>query len=252
MTVLADGFVRVDAILAFENLTAPDKKGKYGGKWLVSKSAVQDIAELNSIQQAAATTGGVPYFPKFTPGNPHYDGDVYRDSKGQPVPSFAGYWLLNARSGFPIVLLDEQNGELNPTAIPAHKAKIYSGVGCQVVVNAFGYPSKDGGQPGVAFGCAAVKITDTTKPRIAEGGSGGLTAVSAAAMFGGAVPAQQVQHQAVPGPGAVVTPAPTFMQPPAPTPTRQLVATGAHTVQALRDAGWTDDAMVQAGHAVWQ
>ena len=246
MTVLADGFVRVDAILAFENLTTPDKKGKYGGKWLVPKSATQDIADLTAIQQAAATTGGVPFFPKFTPGNPHYDGDVYRDSKGQPVPAFAGYWLLNARSGFPIVLLDENNAELNPVDVPAHKQKIYSGVGCQVVVNAFAYPSKDGGQPGAAFGCAAVKITDTTKPRIAEGGSGGLTADKAASLFGGS-PAPQ---QTVTAPNPNPAPAPDFLQPPAPA-VKTLIPTQAWTIEQLRANGFSDEQMVNQGYAKW-
>lgn len=248
MTVLADGFVRVDAILAFENLTTPDKKGKYGGKFLISKQSVAEVAELTQLQQSTAAAGQVPYFPKLTPGNTLYDGDVYRDSKGNPVPSFAGHWLLNARSGFPIVLLDEQNGELNPVAIPAHKQKVYSGVGCQIVVNAFPYPSKDGGQAGVAFGLAAVKITDATKPRISEGGSGGLNAQSAAALFGGA-------------PAPAATPAPVntsaFLQPPAPTPTpapaaKQLIAIGPHTIDALRAAGWSDEQMIAAGHAVLQ
>lgn len=244
MTVLADGYVRVDAILAFENLYSPDKKGKFGGKFLIPKTATQDIAELTQLQQSTATSGGVPFFPKFTPGNPMYDGDVYRDSKGQVVPAYAGYWLVNARSNFAIVLLDEMNGELNPLAVPAHKQKIYSGVGCQIVVNTFAYPSKDGGQPGVAFGLAAVKITDTTKPRISEGGSGGLTADKAAALFGGS-PAPQ---QTAPNPNPA--PAPDFLQPPAPA-VKTLIQTGAHTIEALRAAGWGDDQMVAAGHAKW-
>lgn len=245
MTVLADGYVRVDAILAFENLYSPDKKGKFGGKFLIPKTATQDIAELTQLQQSTATSGGVPFFPKFTPGNPMYDGDVYRDSKGQVVPAYAGYWLVNARSNFAIVLLDEMNGELNPLAVPAHKQKIYSGVGCQIVVNTFAYPSKDGGQPGVAFGLAAVKITDTTKPRISEGGSGGLTADKAAALFGGSPAPQQT---AAPNPNPA--PAPDFLQPPAPA-VKTLIQTGAHTIEALRAAGWGDDQMVAAGHAKW-
>lgn len=250
MTVLADGYVRVSGILAFENLYTADKKGKFGGKFLIPKSSTQEIAELTQLQQSTASTGGVPYFPKFTPGNPTYDGDVYRDSKGNAVPAFAGHWLLNARSGFPIVLLDEQNGELNPSAIPAHKQKIYSGVGVDFVVNAFPYPSKDGGQAGVAFGLAAVKVTDATKPRISEGGSGGLNAQSAAALFGGSpAPVSSPAPTAAPAPAPAPAPQNDFLAPP---PVKKLVQTGSHTVEALRNAGWSDEQMVSAGHAVWQ
>lgn len=242
MTVLADGYVRVSGILAFENLVTADKKGKYGGKFLIPKNS-PEIAELNQLQQNAATASGKPYIPKFTPGNPDYDGDIYRDSKGNAVPSFAGYWIVNARSGFPVVLLDEMNGELNPTAVPAHKQKIYSGVGVNFVVNAFGYEGKDGGKPGVAFGLAAVKITDTTKPRLSEGGSGGLNAQTAAALFGG----PSASQPAAPAPA----PAPQndFLAPP---PVKALVATGPHSIEALRAAGWSDEQMVNSGHAAWQ
>lgn len=240
MTVLADGYVRVSGILAFENLVNADKKGKYGGKFLVPKSS-PEIAELNQLQQAAASASGKPYIPKFTPGNPDYDGDVYRDSKGNPVAAFAGYWIVNARSGFPIVLLDEMNGELSPLTVQAHKQKIYSGVGVDFVVNAFGYEGKDGGKPGVAFGLAAVKVTDATKPRISEAGSGGLNAQSAAALFGGS--------PAPTAPAPAPAPQNDFLAPPL---VKVLVQTGAHTIEALRAAGWTDEGMVSAGHAVWQ
>ncbi|AXH72173.1 MAG: protein of unknown function DUF2815 [Siphoviridae sp. ctdc_1] len=247
MTVLADGYVRVSGILAFENLYAADKKGKFGGKFLIPKTSTQEIAELTQLQQNAANSSGKPYIAKFTPGNQDYDGDVYCDSKGTRVTSFAGYWILNARSGFPIVLLDEQNGELNPTAIPAHKQKIYSGVGVDFVVNAFGYEGKDGGKPGVAFGLAAVKITDATKPRISEGGSGGLNAQSAAALFGGSPAPAPAPTAAAPAPA----PAPQndFLAPP---PVKKLVQTGQHTIEALRAANWSDEQMVSAGHAAWQ
>lgn len=247
MTVLADGYVRVDAILAFEDLVKPNNKGRYSGKFLIPKTQVQDIQDLTNLLQSKATEAQVPFFPKFTPGNVNYDGDSYLDKKtGQKVPMYFGHWILNAGSGIPVPLLDEMNSELSPASVPAHKQKVYSGVGCQVVVNSFPFPAKDGGSAGVSFGLAAVKITDTTKPRLYEGASSGMSAEKAAALFGGS-PAPQ-QTAAAPNPNPA--PAPDFLQPPAPA-VKTLIQTGAHTIEALRAAGWGDDQMVAAGHAKW-
>jgi len=246
MAVLADGFVRVSGVLAFESLIRPDDKGNFRGKFLVPKTS-HEITEIDQLQQATATRTGRPYIPKFAQGNPQYDGDVYRDGKGQLVPAYNGYWIVNAGTRIAPPLLDENKQELSPHTIPAHKEKIYSGVGVEFVINAFDYPAKDGGQAGVAFGLAAVRITDTTLPRIAESGSGGMTASKAASAFFGSVPAGNVTTPPVhtPPPAANVT-----APPPVPA-AKVLVQTGNHTIEALRGAGWTDEQMIAAGHAAW-
>lgn len=66
-------------------------------------------------------------------------------------------------------------------------------------------------------------------------------------------PAQQFAGAAVHVAQAVAPAVPSVSQTPAPAVASApiLVATGAHTLEALRGQGWTDELMVQHGHARW-
>jgi hypothetical protein len=80
------------------------------------------------------------------------------------------------------------------------------------------------------------------------------TAPDAESAFGGAapvMPANAAIDESIPAQQTAPAPGQQTAPPPAQT-VRAPVATGAHTVEALRTAGWTDDAMVQAGHARWE
>ena len=243
--ILSDGkVVTNEVILAFENLKTPDDKGKYTVKVLLKKTDTQVIQEITQLLQNKATEKQVFFSNPFTPGAQWHDGDVYRNKSGVQVEAYKGHWVLNAKSGYPVgvINLNGQSMDLN-----FEHDKLYSGVGIKICVDAYDY--ENSGNKGVSLGLQGVQVVNfdkTQRPQIAEASGGGLNAQALANAFSVAQAPQQTAAAPNPNPA----PAPDFLQPPAPA-VKTLIQTGAHTIEALRAAGWGDDQMVAAGHAKW-
>jgi len=237
--ILSDGkVVTNEVILAFENLKTPDDKGKYTVKVLLKKTDTQVVQEITQLLQNKATEKQVFFNNPFTPGAQWHDGDVYRNKSGVQVEAYKGYWVLNAKSGYPVgvINLNGQSMDLN-----FEHDKLYSGAGIKICVDAYDY--ENSGNKGVSLGLQGVQVVNfdkTQRPQIAEASGGGMNAQALANAFGVA------QTAAAPNPNPA--PAPDFLAPP---PVKTLIQTGAHTIEALRAAGWGDDQMVAAGHAKW-
>ena len=238
--ILSDGkVVTNEVILAFENLKTPDDKGKYTVKVLLKKTDTQVVQEITQLLQNKATEKQVFFSNPFTPGAQWHDGDVYRNKSGVQVEAYKGYWVLNAKSGYPVgvINLNGQSMDLN-----FEHDKLYSGAGIKICVDAYDY--ENSGNKGVSLGLQGVQVVNfdkTQRPQIAEASGGGMNAQALANAFGVAAP-----QQTAPNPNPA--PAPDFLAPP---PVKTLIQTGAHTIEALRAAGWGDDQMVAAGHAKW-
>ena len=125
------------------------------------------------------------------------------------------------------------------------KDKFYSGAGIKLCVDAYKYDNS--GNKGVSLGLQGIQVVNfdkTQRPQIAEASGGGMNAQALANAFGVAQAPQQTATAPNPNPA----PAPDSLAPP---PVKTLIQTGAHTIEALRAAGWGDDQMVAAGHAKW-
>lgn len=241
--ILSDGkVVTNEVIMAFENIQKPDEKGRYSVKFLLKKSDTEGVQELTQLLSAKATAEQVFFTNPFTPGSQWHDGDVYRNKSGVEVQAYKGHWVLNAKTTFPVGVIN-LNGQ--PMDLNFEKDKFYSGVGIRVCVDAYKYDNS--GNKGVTLGLQGIQVVNfdkTQRPQIAEASGGGMNAQALANAFGVA----QAPQQAAPNPNPA--PAPDFLQPPAPA-VKTLIQTGAHTIEALRAAGWGDDQMVAAGHAKW-
>ena len=242
--VLPDGkVVTSEVIMAFENITKPDDKGRYSVKFLLKKSDTAGVQELTNLLSAKATAEQVFFTNPFTPGSQWHDGDVYRNKSGIEVQAYKGYWVLNAKTTFPVGVIDI-NGQ--PMDLNFQKDKFYSGAGIRVCVDAYKYDNS--GNKGVTLGLQGIQVVNadkTQRPQIAESSGGGMNTQALANAFGVSSPAPAAN---APAPSA---PAPQsdFLAPP---PVKKLVQTGAHSIESLRAAGWTDEGMVSAGHAAWQ
>ena len=243
--ILSDGkVVTNEVIMAFENIQKPDEKGRYSVKFLLKKSDTEGVQELTQLLSAKATAEQVFFTNPFTPGSQWHDGDVYRNKSGVEVQAYKGHWVLNAKTTFPVGVIN-LNGQ--PMDLNFEKDKFYSGVGIRVCVDAYKYDNS--GNKGVTLGLQGIQVVNfdkTQRPQIAEASGGGMNAQALANAFGVA----QAPQQPVAAPNPNPAPAPDFLQPPAPA-VKTLIQTGAHTIEALRAAGWGDDQMVAAGHAKW-
>lgn len=243
--ILSDGkVVTNEVLLAFETITKPDDKGRYSVKFLLKKSDTAGVQELTNLLSAKATAEQVFFTNPFTPGSQWHDGDVYRNKSGIEVQAYKGHWVLNAKTTFPVGVIDV-NGQ--PMDLNFQKDKFYSGAGIRVCVDAYKYDNS--GNKGVTLGLQGIQVVNADKnqrPQIAESSGGGMNTQALADAFG-----VSAQSAAAPAPAVAPAPAPQndFLAPP---PVKVLVQTGAHTVDALRAAGWTDEQMVAGGHAVWQ
>lgn len=241
--ILSDGkVVTNEVILAFENISKPDEKGRYSVKFLLKKSDTEGVQELTQLLSAKATAEQVFFTNPFTPGSQWHDGDVYRNKSGVEVQAYKGHWVLNAKTTFPVGVIN-LNGQ--PMDLNFEKDKFYSGVGIRVCVDAYKYDNS--GNKGVTLGLQGIQVVNfdkTQRPQIAESSGGGMNAQALANAFGVAQAPQQTAAAPNPNPA----PAPDFLAPP---PVKTLIQTGAHTIEALRAAGWGDDQMVAAGHAKW-
>lgn len=250
--VLSDGkVVTSEVTMAFENITKPDDKGRYSVKFLLKKSDTAGVQEITNLMQAKANAEQVFFTNPFTPGSQWHDGDVYRNKSGVEVQAYKGHWVLNAKTTFPVGVIDI-NGQ--PMDLNFQKDKFYSGAGIRVCVDAYKYDNS--GNKGVTLGLQGIQVVNfdkTQRPQIAEASGGGMNTQALANAFGVSAPAGSPAPVSSPAPTAAPAPAPApqndFLAPP---PVKRLVATGAHTVEALRNAGWSDEQMVSAGHAAWQ
>lgn len=239
--ILSDGkVVTNEVILAFENLKTPDDKGKYTVKVLLKKTDTQVVQEITQLLQNKATEKQVFFSNPFTPGAQWHDGDVYRNKSGVQVEAYKGHWVLNAKSGYPVgvINLNGQSMDLN-----FEHDKLYSGAGIKICVDAYDY--ENSGNKGVSLGLQGVQVVNfdkTQRPQIAEASGGGMNAQALANAFGVA----QAPQQTAPNPA----PAPDFLQPPAPA-VKTLIPTQAWTIEQLRANGFSDEQMVNQGYAKW-
>lgn len=245
--ILSDGkVVTNEVLLAFENITKPDDNGKYSVKVLIDKSDTATVSELTQLLQNKATSEKVPFVNPFTVNDRWHDGDVYQSSTGVKIVAYAGKWVINAKSGWTVGVINA-NGQ--PMDLNFEKDKFYSGAGIRICVDSYKYDNS--GNKGVSLGLQGVQVVNcdkTQRPQMAESSGGGMNTQALANAFG--VSAQPAAATA-PAPNPAPAPAPQndFLAPP---PVKVLVQTGAHTIEALRNAGWTDEQMVASGHAVWQ
>lgn len=249
--VLSDGkVVTSEVIMAFENITKPDDNGKYSVKVLIDKSDTATVNELTQLLQNKASSEKVPFVNPFAVNDRWHDGDVYQSSTGVKIVAYAGKWVINAKSGYPIGVINA-NGQ--PMDLNFEKDKFYSGAGIRICVDSYKYDNS--GNKGVSLGLQGIQVVNcdkTQRPQMAESSGGGMNTQALANAFGVSAPAGSPAPTTAPT-AAAPAPAPApqndFLAPP---PVKRLVATGAHTIEALRNAGWGDDQMVSAGHAAWQ
>lgn len=241
--ILSDGkVVTNEVILAFENVSKPDDNGKYSVKVLVDKSDAATVQELTQLLQNKATLEKVPFINPFSVNDRWHDGDVYQSTAGVKVAAYAGKWVINAKSGYPVGVINANGQAMD---LNFEKDKFYSGAGVRLCVDSYKYDNS--GNKGVSLGLQGIQVVNCDKnqrPQIAEASGGGMNAQALANAFGVAAPQQQQTAAPAPTPA----PAPDFLAPP---PVKTLVPTGPHSIEALRAAGWDDDKMVAAGHAAW-
>lgn len=233
-------------LLAWDNLTKPDDKyNRFGGKFLWPKSDVQSVQEMETLLRKVQAEKQVPFTSQFISGDPKHDGDIYCNSKGEAVPQYKGYWVVNATSGNPVGVLDESG---NPVDLLMQKP-LYAGIKMKVIFNA--YARTADGNKGTSIGPHGCMITDRTAPRLFEGGDASPSPQALAGMFG-ASPAAASAPAATPAPvAAAPAPAPA----PAPAAVPRLVpvsdlakANPEATAPYWVNAGWTEELLVANGH----
>lgn len=243
--ILSDGkVVTNEVILAFENISKPDDNGKYSVKVLVDKNDAATVQELTQLLQNKATLEKVPFINPFSVNDRWHDGDVYQSSAGVKVSAYAGKWVINAKSGYPVGVIN-LNGQ--PMDLNFEKDKFYSGAGIKLCVDAYKYDNS--GNKGVSLGLQGIQVVNfdkTQRPQIAEASGGGMNAQALANAFG----VTQAPQQTAAAPNPNPAPAPDFLQPPAPA-VKTLIPTQAWTIEQLRANGFSDEQMVNQGYAKW-
>lgn len=235
-------------LLAWDNLTKPDEKyNRFGGKFLWPKSDVQGVQEMTTLLQGVQVSAKVPLTSQFIAGDPKHDGDIYCNSKGEPVPQYAGYWVVNATSGLPVSVLDESG---NPVDLLMQKP-LYAGIKMKVIFNA--YPRTADGNKGTSIGPVGCMITDRTTPRLFEGGDGAVAPQALAGMFGATpVAAASAPVAAAPqaqAPVAAPAPAPAPAAVPRLVPVSDLAKANPDPASPYWvNAGWTEELLVANGH----
>lgn len=236
--VLVDG-----VLLAWDDLTKPDAKhNRFGGKFLWPKSDAQSVQEMATLLQGVQASSQVPFTSQFIPGDPKHDGDIYCNGKGERVPQYAGYWVVNASSGLPVSVLDESGNQVDLLM----QKMLYPGIKMKVIFNA--YARNADGNRGTSIGPVGCMITDRNAPRLFEGGDGAVAPQALAGMFSAAP--QSASPAPAPAPQAAApTPAP------APAAVPRLVALSDlakanpdATSQYWVAAGWTEDLLIANGH----
>jgi hypothetical protein len=232
-------------LLAWDDLTKPDEKyNRFGGKFLWPKSDTQSVQEMTTLLQGVQASAKVPLTSQFIAGDPKHDGDIYCNSKGEPVPQYKGYWVVNATSGLPVSVLDESG---NPVDLLMQKP-LFPGVKMKVIFNA--YPRTADGNKGTSIGPVGCMITDRTAPRLFEGGDGSVAPQALAGMFGAIPSAAPVAASPAPAPQAAApTPAPAPAAVPRLVPTSDLAKANPDPASPYWvNAGWTEELLVTNGH----
>lgn len=255
MTVLADGRVATPALtLIWAQLAQADDQGDRFIKVRIPKTDSVTISELETLLRTKAQADNVPFKTPFQPGDQWRDGDVIRNDDGKPVEAYLGHWVVKFKTKLSTVgVIDINNVSVDPTF---EKDKFYSGAQVRACLHAYSYGQNAAhGNKGVNLGLDGVQLVSFDKtihaPLFGEGG-GTMSTSQLANAFGGGVSTQPAPapQQTASAPNPNPAPAPDFLQPPAPA-VKTLIQTGAHTIEALRAAGWGDDQMVAAGHAKW-
>ncbi|MAB53554.1 hypothetical protein [Marinobacter sp.] len=186
------------------------------------------------------------------------DGDSTKPNKKGNVPSanenFRGCWVLKASSGYPPSVFNS-DGSQQISEIGAVKPGYYIQINMDVDGN------KNTSNPGVYLNHRMValsgygeEIRSGMDPKEAGFGQSALPAgASATPVGGGFNPAPAPTSAAptptptpTPTPPTPVTPHPGILQPPA-APARNMTAAATATYDAYREAGWTDEQLVQHG-----
>lgn len=210
----ANHVISGDAVVLWDGITRPEEKEDKSIVHNIRVAMLPTAVEKGELDNLAARALVDSEFKGVLPAGGNMPFSPVDVAKFGPIVTGMVAFTAQTRKGAPTVV--DANGR-EMSAIQ-YARSFYPGAIVRVLVHAFPYNNK---QKGIGFGLDGIQIINDKAPAL-DIGTGGLAKSEVMGAFGGAPAASGGTKQMAPG--------------------------CPYTYDALVAAGWTDQAMIQAGH----